>query len=122
MITYARLKPSGCIASIRISRTPPPDHIALPDGMGAECQSVLMRVAGEWVARPRLPEWTRAGGTIAIPDCPDGVVIEVHDAKSGAFFGRSDDGSVTLPDPGAYRIDIYAPDPWVSPPPFTVEI
>lgn len=126
MIAYAVLKPNGCIDFAGISRNPPPGYVPLPGDLTPEYQLWLMHVNGEWVERPELPYWTPTSTGIRIDACPDGVMVEVHDLDTGAFLGSIESGDgllvLDLPDAGTYRISVSAPDPWVAPEPFALEI
>lgn len=126
MICYAMLKPNGCIDYAGISRRPPPGYVVLPPGLTPEYQLWLMHVEGEWVERPAIPDWTRTPSGITIEDCPDGVILDVRDAETGAFLGSVESAGgrldLDLPDPGAYRIGVSVPEPWAQPDPFTVDI
>ena len=126
MIAYALLKPNGCIDLAGISRQPPPGYVVLPPGLTPEFAPLLMHQEGQWLPRPELPPVALTGAGFAIVDCPEGVTAEVFDAETGVLLGRaiSEGGSLSVetPDPGGYRVELIAPEPFVAPEPFTYSV
>lgn len=126
MICWALLKPNGCIAAAGVSRHPPAGYVALPPQVEPIYAEYLMYLGGEWQPRPDLPLLVTGLAGCTIQDCPEGVAAVVYDAETHVHLGRveAEEGvlAVDLPDPGTYRIEIEAPEPWVPPPPAIVTI
>jgi hypothetical protein len=119
MIWFAMLKESGCVALAGVSRMPPDGHVPLPAGVDIAEAGKLMRVDGEWTARPEIAAPVVTAGAVSLSPCPDGVVAYVSDTETGVRFGEvaaADDALlIELPDPGEYTVEFTAPEPWLAP-------
>jgi hypothetical protein len=126
MTVWALLTPGGCIAAAGISKHPPAGHKVLPPGVTPEAAPRLRWLDGDWAPRPALPAAVITEGGIRIEDCPEGVICEVCDRDTGVLLGvvEAEGGLLILdlPDPGAYRLTLSAPEPFLAPEPITLII
>jgi hypothetical protein len=126
MSVWALLTPAGCIAAAGISKHPPEGHKVLPPGLTPEAAPRLRWLEGEWLPRPELPAPLLTPGGLRIEACPAGVICEVCDRDTGVLLGTvaAEDGllSLDLPDPGAYRLTLSVPEPFLAPEPLTLVI
>lgn len=118
---WARMDEAGCIPQeLRSYATE--GWVPMPSGLSVEAASGLMRIKGDWLARPRVAAPTvtavKGGWQVVIDGLPDGARCDVYDRD---FHELLDDipaerGTIAflIADPGQYQIDITAPAPWIG--------
>jgi hypothetical protein len=119
MIVWAQVNENGCVEMAGISRNPPEGHIPMPPGATPEMAPWIMHTPEGWQERPLLEEFQMVGSTALLLNIPDQTWAEVRDAETGVFLGHVTEDhnslTITFPDPGSYRIEVFPPEPWVKP-------
>ena len=123
MIQYALLI-DGCADRFGRGHAIPEGFTQVPNEIQYDDIPRMMLVSGEWSLRPVLQSHSVSGLLITLPGCPSGTAVEVSVVSTGTIthaITGSGDISLTMPEAGAYWVDILPPRP-TMPKRFRVEL
>jgi hypothetical protein len=111
---YAELDEFGCPVTFGQGSALPEGKTEVPVTHIIEARAVYL-VDGLWVQRPTLPAHSIGPAlTVVCPGCPAGTVVEATQAGYSQTITGAGDLALTMPEAGAYWIDILPPRPTMT--------